>query len=89
MSDPKSDPKPDQGAEMTAAEAVKLFAKSGITVAVVKRDGKGAAVRDPVKRCIVTEAKPLAPEHIIAVRQYEGGVTIATVDGRKYCQVTK
>lgn len=76
MAEPKSAP--------TAADAVKLFAKQGITVTVVKTDKRGAPVRDPETKRFVTEGVPLAAGHIVGIAERDGEVGITTVDGRKY-----
>lgn len=70
--------------QLTAADAVKLFAKQEITVAVVKRDRAGDLVRDPETKRFVTEVKPLAAAHVVGISEREGEVGITTCDGQKY-----
>lgn len=79
---------PEPKAPLTTADAVKLFAKQGITVTVVKRDKKGP-VRDAVTRRFVTEAVPLEVSHIVGMAEREGEVGITTIDGKKYVQAVK
>lgn len=78
----------DQAATMTAEEAVKLFAKQGITVTVVKTDKKGP-LRDAETKRFVTETVPLAAAHIVGVNIRDGEVGITTVDGQKFTAATK
>lgn len=69
---------------LPAAEAVKSFAKSEITVSVVKT-GKGSEPqRDPQTNRFVTEMKPLEARHILAAMEDGETVSITTVDGQKY-----
>lgn len=86
MPDPKSDIKAQ--AALAREDVVKLFAKQGITVSVVKRD-KSGMVRDPKTNRFVTEDKPLAAAHIVGFVERDGEVGITTVDGQKYTQATK
>lgn len=79
---------PDPKSALTAADAVKLFAKQGITVMVVKTN-KDGPVRDAATKRLVTEARPLAAEHIIGVVERDGEVGITTVDGKKYVQAVR
>jgi hypothetical protein len=69
---------------MPAAEAVKSFAKSDITVSVVKTGKGGEPQRDPQNNRILTEVKPLAAGHILAAMEDGETVSITTIDGRKY-----
>lgn len=74
---PKRNPLP-------AAEAVKSFAKSDITVSVVKT-GKGSEPqRDPQTNRFLTEMKPLAASRILAATEDGETVFITTIDGQKY-----
>lgn len=69
---------------LPAAEAVKSFAKSDITVSVVKT-GKGSEPqRDPQTSRFLTEMKPLAASHILAAAEDGETVFITTIDGQKY-----
>lgn len=74
---------------MNKAEAVKLFAKQDIKVTVVKTDKAGEPLRDPETRKFVTEAVPLAVEHVIGVSEKGGTVGITTADGNKYSAAAK
>lgn len=71
--------------EISAAEAVKLFAKQNITVQTAKRvkvtDKETGKVSEPFE----TKQAPLAAEHVIAVKTLDNGsVRIVTIDGRRY-----
>lgn len=74
---PKRNPLP-------AAEAVKSFAKSDITVSVVKTGKGGEPQRNPDTNHIITEMKPLAASHILAAMEDGETVSITTIDGRRY-----
>jgi hypothetical protein len=76
MSEPKT--------ALTAADAVKLFAKQNIAVTVVKTTKGGERVRDPETKRYVTEEVPLAAAHILGINERDGGVRVVTIDGRKY-----
>lgn len=69
---------------LAAGEAIKSFAKSDITVTVVKTGKGGAQERDPETKRFVTETKPLAASHILAASEDGETVFITTVDGQKY-----
>lgn len=69
---------------LPAAEAVKSFAKSDITVSVVKMSKGGEPQRDPNTNHIITEMKPLAASHILAAMEDGETVSITTIDGQKY-----
>lgn len=68
---------------LSAAEAVKSFAKSDITVSVVKTKS-GEPQRNPETNHIITEMKPLAASYILAAVEDGETVSITTIDGRKY-----
>lgn len=70
--------------KIEAAEAVKHFAKAGITVRVPTLDKKGEEVRDPETKKFVTEVQKLAAEHIHSARDEGDEIAITTVDGQKY-----
>lgn len=74
---------------MTAADAVKLFAKQDITVTVVKRGRDGVLVRDAATKRLVTEVKPLAAAHVVGIVERDGEVGITTADGQKYVAAVK
>lgn len=80
---------PEQKTPMAAEDAVKLFAKRGITVKVVKADKRGVPQRDADTNRFVTEDQPLAATHIVGINERDGEVGITTVDGQKYTAATK
>lgn len=80
---------PEVTTKISAAEAVKLFAKQDISVTLVKRDSKGVPVRDAATKRLVTEAKPLAAAHIVGIAERAGEVGITAADGQKYVAAIK
>lgn len=69
---------------ITAAEAVKHFAKQKITVRMPKLGKGGKAMRDEATKRFVMEDQDLAAEHVIGAREDGGKVFITTADGNKY-----
>lgn len=69
--------------EMSATDALKAFAKSGITVKVPELTKKGQVVKDAEGRVKVIE-QPLAGEHILSAKDLGDAVRIVTVDGARY-----
>jgi len=66
-----------------AAEAIKSFAKTDITVNVPELKN-GKAIRDPATRRIVTKNEKLAAAHIIGASEDDGLVTIVVADGNRH-----
>jgi hypothetical protein len=70
--------------EISAADALALFAKQGIkvqTARAVKVKGDDGKQREAFK----AEDADLAEEHILSAKKYDDGrVTITTIDGQKY-----
>lgn len=69
---------------ITAADAVKLFAKANITVRMPVLDKQGAAMRDPDTKRIIMVAEKLSEAHVIGVRDLGDAVSITVADGNKY-----
>jgi hypothetical protein len=69
--------------DLLPADAAKLFAKSGITVRMPKTDKAGGRVKDAGGN-FLAEDRPLAAEHIVAVRDLGATVRIVTADGGRY-----
>lgn len=90
-SEQNKDPKETKASkEFTAAEAVKAFAKRGITVRVPKTGKDGNPLRAKDKDTgrdagfYVTEDQDLGLEHVVSFRKEGRVVTVVTVDGARY-----
>lgn len=70
--------------QLTAADAVALFAKKNITVRMPVLDKKGAPQRDPDTKRIVMADEKLNESHVIGVRDLGDVVSITVADGNKY-----